>query len=108
MLLIVQQCDNHFLFFHPLTEFVGDNFDFDSRFGSRTACSVSATPPDDKSVRLVSDSSIRQRVDVYVNGSWGSLCSRTFSGHEAEVVCKQSGFPTFTGEVDTVSEWVAK
>lgn len=31
------------------------------------------------------------RVEIYLNGRWGTICDRTFGIKEAEVACKQMG-----------------
>ncbi|KAM7180789.1 antigen WC1.1-like isoform 2-T2 [Macrochelys suwanniensis] len=40
-------------------------------------------------LRLVSDSDCAGRLEVFYNGTWGSLCSNQMSGVIPEIVCKQ-------------------
>jgi len=47
------------------------------------------------SVRLASPSLdfTTGRLEAYVGGAWGSVCLGAFTIQDAEVVCKQLGFP---------------
>ena len=46
-------------------------------------------------IRLVGGfSSFEGRVEVLVDGTWGSVCHHGFSREEAFVVCRQLGFET--------------
>uniref|UniRef100_A0A8C3RUA1 SRCR domain-containing protein n=1 Tax=Chelydra serpentina TaxID=8475 RepID=A0A8C3RUA1_CHESE len=40
-------------------------------------------------LRLVSDSDCAGRLEVFYNGTWGSVCSNQMSGVTPEIVCKQ-------------------
>lgn len=61
-------------------------------WGTSTGC----THADDVTLQCTSHNNVRLatggRVEVFVNGSWGSVCDATFSLADASVVCKQLGY----------------
>lgn len=55
----------------------------------------------DGSIRLkpYDNSDFVGRIEVCVNGIWGSICSNYFTDNDAQVVCRQLGF-TALGIID--------
>lgn len=50
----------------------------------------------DGAVRLVNGSQVfNGRVEVCLNGVWGTVCNGQFGGLEAVVICRQLGYSRF-------------
>ena len=45
-------------------------------------------------VRLVDGTTTEGRVEVCVNGTWGTVCSRNWNVRHGRVVCRQLGLPS--------------
>ena len=57
-----------------------------------SACSG---PEDNGNIRLVDGYSIREgRLEICMNGKWGTVCDNEFDTADALVVCRQLGFST--------------
>ena len=70
-------------FFLVISEFVSE---------TDTSCN-------DFAIRLVNGSTIdplEGRVEVCINNAWGTICDTGFSTDDAEVICRQLGYP-FSG-----------
>ena len=42
----------------------------------------------------VSDTEKKGRLEIYLRGEWGTVCIYDFGHHEANVACRQLGFPS--------------
>ena len=47
----------------------------------------------DIQVRLVAGTNQTGRVEVYFAGQWGTICHNGWDNNDAQVVCRQLGFP---------------
>ena len=52
-------------------------------------------------VRLVDGTTTEGRVEVCVNGTWGTVCSRNWNVRHGRVVCRQLGLPS-AGMTNTI------
>ncbi|XP_038069875.1 deleted in malignant brain tumors 1 protein-like [Patiria miniata] len=58
---------------------------------------VVCSQPDEYDIRLIDGSNTMEgRVEVYVNGSWGTVCDNQWGMNNGEVVCRQLGFQSVT------------
>ena len=58
------------------------------------SCDINLCAPLIGNVRLVDGGAPSQgRVEIYVNGSWSTLCGYWFGYNAARVVCRQLGLP---------------
>ncbi|XP_038062142.1 uncharacterized protein LOC119732624 isoform X8 [Patiria miniata] len=73
---------------------------------SEDAGVICSTEMQDGSVRLVDGSSSSEgRVEVYYQGSWGTVCDDLFDINDATVICRQLGFPSALRAVSAADEF---
>ena len=64
---------------------------------NKTLCGRNSTRLEEGAVRLSNQvatlHTLEGTVEVYFNGMWGALCNEHFTFREADVVCKELGFP---------------
>ena len=44
-------------------------------------------------VRLNGTSTLEGRVEICINNAWGTVCSNRFSSSDAQVICRNLGYP---------------
>ena len=60
-------------------------------------------------VRLIDGTySFEGRVEVCVNGLWGSVCHDFWSTTDATVVCRQLGYSTYGTEICDARKYIVK
>lgn len=64
------------------------------QLGIDVICLDASPYPKENSMRLVSDGihMNKGRVEVFINGSWGTVCDDVWSRTHAIIVCRQMGF----------------
>ena len=57
-------------------------------------------PEDNGNIKLVDGHSIREgRLEICMNGRWGTVCDNNFDKADALVVCRQLGLSTSSKEI---------
>ena len=82
-------------------EFMMNDLDYDRR-DPREECQFIETS--EKDIQLLPADAAIRRAEVYVDGEWGTICGIGFTALEAEVVCKQAGYPVFN-EFGSISKF---
>ena len=66
---------------------------------SHVSVPLAALPGDPYGIRLVgSDLAWEGRVEVSVNGVWGTVCSLDVGSEDANIMCRQLGYPRALSE----------
>ena len=68
--------------------------------------SMNSDAPPRTAIRLVGGADQSEgRVEVFVNGQWGTVCDDSWSLNNSNVVCRELGFPSAIASVTAGSFW---